>query len=110
MREAQKRHYEANKELYKKRAIAHSKKVMKEKQEYICSYLRDHPCVDCDEADIIVLEFDHRDRTNKRFNIGCLKGWSLQTLKVEVAKCDVRCANCHRRKTYQEHGGYRLKQ
>jgi hypothetical protein len=106
---AQKRHYEQNKEVYKQRAREHDKKVKEEKQEYIRSYLKEHPCIDCGEADIVVLEFDHREPAEKRFNIGCLKGWSLKTVQAEVAKCDVRCANCHRRKTYREHNGYRLR-
>jgi hypothetical protein len=64
-------------------------------------YKADRGCADCTEKDPIVLEFDHRDPARKSFNIGnCTKsGWSLERLLQEVAKCDVVCANCHRRRT-----------
>lgn len=72
-----------------------------ENMTYISSYLKTHPCVDCGEKDIIVLEFDHRG--NKKYGIANMRdNYSLKTVKDEVAKCDVRCANCHRRKTAKE--------
>jgi hypothetical protein len=55
-------------------------------------------------ADLIVLEFDHR--CDKSFNIGeaAARGFGLSRIASEILKCDVRCANCHRRKTYRERG------
>ncbi len=75
--------------------------------EYVCKYLQEHPCVDCNESDIVVLEFDHV-RGTKVQNIAtlCARGSSLATLKLEIDKCEVRCANCHRRVTAQR-GGWR---
>lgn len=72
------------------------------KRDWIAGYLANHPCVDCGEPDPIVLEFDHV-RGEKRFNIAdaVSKGVSLDTMIAEVAKCEVRCANCHRRVTYR---------
>jgi len=66
--------------------------------KYIAEYLRQHPCVDCGEDDIVVLEFDHV-RGKKRGAISVLKRYSLKAVKEEIEKCEVRCANCHRRKT-----------
>jgi hypothetical protein len=60
--------------------------------------------VACGEADPVVLEFDHRDpaekaeRVSRLVSIGC----SLARLRAEIEKCDVRCANCHRRRTAQQ--------
>lgn len=61
-------------------------------------------CADCHEKDPIVLEFDHRDRTAKRFDLGDATrlGMSLTKLLDEAAKCDVVCANCHRRRTAKQ--------
>jgi hypothetical protein len=55
-------------------------------------------CVDCGERDMLVLEFDHigdkRGQVSQMvFNV------SLATLKREIAECEIRCCNCHRRVT-----------
>tara|TARA_Y100000310_G_scaffold279517_1_gene298686 strand:- start:16779 stop:17228 length:450 start_codon:yes stop_codon:yes gene_type:complete len=72
---------------------------------WVVVYLKDHPCADCGEADPIVLEFDHV-RGSKRKNVAHMipNGYSLRAVQQEVAKCEVRCANCHRRKTAKERG------
>jgi len=61
-----------------------------------------HPCVDCGECDPIVLQFDHT--RGKKFNIGDAgrKGLSLPVVLREISKCEVRCANCHQRKTARD--------
>jgi hypothetical protein len=58
-------------------------------------------CCVCGEADPIVLEFDHKDQSTKSFTIGQVakNGWGLAKIMSEVEKCDVICANCHRRRT-----------
>jgi len=77
--------------------------------EKIADYLADHPCVDCGETDLRCLEFDHRDRKTKTAGISFLlrdaRSWSV--LLGEIDKCDVRCANCHRRKTAAEINSWR---
>ena len=67
----------------------------------LASYLRDHPCVDCGESDIRCLDFDHRDPQEKLANVGTLvfTHVSWERVEREIAKCDVRCANCHRKRT-----------
>ena len=62
-------------------------------------YLLKHPCVDCGEKDILVLEFHHLDRSKKRGTVGSLLQLSLDTVKKEIDKCCALCANCHRRRT-----------
>lgn len=65
---------------------------------YLIDFFKTHPCSDCGETDPMVLEFDHlRD---KSFNVAKgVRDRSWQALKAEIAKCDVVCANCHRRRT-----------
>jgi hypothetical protein len=66
--------------------------------QLIVDYLRAHPCVDCGEADVMVLDFDHLG--DKLFSISRgIRGRSLQALLYEMAKCEVVCANCPRRRT-----------
>jgi len=102
-----------------KRRYHHRTKVLKQawqpfKNEYkdrnrifIADYLKRHPCVDCGEKDILVLEFDHV-RGVKRASLSFLvnRAASLESLQREIAKCDVRCANCHRRKTAKQLGWF----
>ena len=38
-------------------------------REQVFQYLIDHPCIECGERDIIVLEFDHRTQHTKRFDV-----------------------------------------
>ena len=63
-------------------------------------YLNNHPCVDCGEDDPVVLEFDHVFDT-KTANISDLvkTNHCWNTIIKEIQKCEVRCANCHRRIT-----------
>ena len=62
-------------------------------------------CVDCGERDIRVLEFDHV-RGKKVANISTLAttGSCWRRIAEEIAKCEIRCANCHRRKTFEQFG------
>lgn len=66
--------------------------------EYILDYFKTHPCADCGESDPIVLEFDHvKDKVKEVSKLR--RANSLDRVKLEIDKCEVRCANCHRRKT-----------
>ena len=70
-------------------------------------HLEIHPCLVCGESDPIVLEFDHRDSSTKHIEICEMSTRSLQTIAAEIAKCDVLCANCHRRRTAKQQGWYK---
>jgi hypothetical protein len=85
-----------------KRQREHEKIVKLAKRQYVTDYLLAHPCVDCGEKDIIVLEFDHV-RGDKKYNVSNLimQSYGLNTLITEIEKCEVRCANCHRRITHK---------
>jgi len=65
-----------------------------------------NPCVDCGESDPRVLDFDHIN--TKRHNVSTLlrKEYSWESILEEAARCQVRCANCHRKKTAIEQNHY----
>lgn len=67
-------------------------------------YYESHPCVDCGEPDPVV-----HVRGQKMFNVSeaAHKGFGIERIEAEIAKCDVRCCNCHRRKTAQRGNWYR---
>lgn len=73
----------------------------------IMSHLQANPCVDCGENDPIVLEFDHIEPAQKYRTISNMKSYPVDKIQSEIAKCEVRCANCHRRKTAIQFGWYR---
>lgn len=59
----------------------------------------------CGESDPIVLDLHHRDPESKSQRLrgrgrGLWAKLSYEEIAVELEKCDVLCANCHRRKTY----------
>lgn len=71
-------------------------------------YLRAHPCMRCGEADWRCLDLHHRDPTEKHRALRAPKqlsrnrggSWRLvpfRDMDAEFAKCDVLCANCHRK-------------
>lgn len=75
----------------------------------VWDYLLLHPCVDCGETDPIVLDFDHLSDKDSGISVLVNNASSVQTLQAEIAKCSVRCANCHRRKTAQDGNYWRFK-
>lgn len=93
--------YTNNTDLQKKRSKISKNKIRLECRVNIMLYLREHPCIDCGNPDIEVLEFDHRDPTAKEFAVSDFfnRGANWQRVLSEIEKCDVRCANCHRKKS-----------
>lgn len=60
-------------------------------------------CVDCGyRGNPAALHFDHRDPMDKQFKIANNMERSLQSLLAEIAKCEVRCANCHSIRSQRE--------
>ena len=97
-------HYDRNIQYYVEKARIRTKEAKALHREKLLAYLVSHPCVDCGEADFVCLEFDHV-RGEKIGNIAEMIGdYAWTKIEAEIAKCDVRCANCHRRKTSKQYG------
>lgn len=97
-------HYLANKPDYIRRAIAQVSRQRAQNRREIFAYLQAHPCTDCGDRDVLVLEFDHREPHRKWKAIALLANKRWPRVLAEIEKCDVRCVNCHRRKTAQQFG------
>jgi len=80
-------------------------------RQYAWEYLCTHPCTQCGESDPMVLEFHHREGSEKDMAVGYMvsAGYSIPRIQSEIDKCDVLCANCHRRVTMKERGWFRGK-
>ena len=104
-REYQSKWFKDNRVTQRKRVRKNNDAYRLRDRKFIWEYKLSHPCVDCGEADPIVLDFDHRDPSAKKFNISARLGLSsLESLVTEIEKCDIRCANCHRRRTFFQFG------
>lgn len=103
-----KKHYSKNVEKYCKRARTSNPAAKKRNREFIISYLLEHSCVDCEETDIVVLDFDHVIG-EKRETVSTMarSPYSIKSIKEEIGKCEIRCANCHRRRHSKENGFYK---
>jgi len=69
-------------------------------------YLSTKSCVDCGEKDPVVLDFDHKDPRTKFKTVARMRAghYSWESVYAEIVKCEVRCSNCHRRKSYVQFG------
>jgi hypothetical protein len=96
--------------LGKEKAVLRNKRNIKNNQNLMFSYLQDKQCKDCNESDILVLEFDHRDPKFKQGSISELISSGLTWNKIlkEIDKCDIVCANCHRKRTMKQFGWYKF--
>ena len=88
-------HYHKNPEAYKARTKISNAKARQALRMMVIEYLLQHPCIDCGNKDIRVLEFDHIAGT-KSFDVGSMASFKKDVMMDEIAKCVVRCGNCHK--------------
>ena len=93
-------YYAVNADVQKAQVKKYTKAKVEEIHEWLGEYLLSHPCVDCGNTDVLVLEFDHIN-DDKEDNVSRMiyRQLSLDKVKAEVSKCEVRCVNCHRKIT-----------
>jgi hypothetical protein len=107
-REYDREYWEKNKDKKGgvKREHANANRIIKRK--YIIDVLKKSSCCDCNNSDWRVLEFDHRDRETKSFNIADSTSYSIDRIQEEIDKCDIVCANCHNIRTIEQRGYYKF--
>lgn len=61
-------------------------------------------CSVCGEDHPATLDFDHRDGADKVVDLSHMVHfkWSKKKIMLEIAKCDVLCSNCHRKRHWKE--------
>lgn len=72
--------------------------------KWLDDFKRTQQCKLCSENHPACMDFHHRDPSIKQGNITELvrRGCSRETILKEITKCDVLCANCHRKFHYKE--------
>jgi soluble cytochrome b562 len=94
---ASKRHYLANKVKYLER----NKRYRRSIQGFVHTLKESSACVDCKiKYPYYVMDFDHLGDKLDGVNYLMATG-RIGALKREIKKCEVVCANCHRKRTYQ---------
>lgn len=91
--------------------MAERQTIHRQKIHSIINAHKDQPCTDCGVClPVDVMELDHvrgaKLFTIAQWNKGALpreKGQSREdAIRNEIAKCDVRCPNCHKLRHYYE--------
>lgn len=102
-RDCQRAWYLENRAEHQANVNANTDRYRKRNADLVLEYLRTHPCADCGEADPLVLEFDHvRDKDQA---VSRLKSSGAPPrLMAEIDKCEVRCVNCHLKRTATQFG------
>ena len=100
-REYGRKHYLKNKAYYiekSDRAIANLRRRLRELKSSI-------GCSKCQEKHPACLQFHHRDKNNKSFEIcDAVFTRSWKKIEEEMAKCDILCANCHAKEHFKLNG------
>jgi len=101
------RHYEKNrrcrsKDERKRANYRYNDKNVTQRRAYFIELLGGK-CLNCPVTDRRLLCFDHVDPNTKKFQMSgsSLARRSLESIKEEVAKCQLLCHNCHFLKTLE---------
>lgn len=100
-------HYRQNTAYYVRKAAVRKERNRKAARKLSKELRSRSPCPDCERTyPWYVMQFDHI-RGEKHDNVANLvsAGRELHTIKTEIAKCQIVCANCHAIRTYLRAGG-----
>jgi len=99
--QSQREYYADNSDRIKEQVT----KRRKANRARIRKYLNEVKSKECSDCGFVYpphcMDFDHL--SDKHFNVSeaASGNYSLETIKAEVAKCEVVCSNCHRERTHQ---------
>jgi hypothetical protein len=107
-RDCYRAYFRARSERHRHQVEAARRDRRKKARAFVADYLRVQSCTDCGEADPLVLEFHHLQE--KKGNVADMvrAGSSIRLLRRELGNCRVLCANCHRTRTAESRGSWRL--
>lgn len=78
---------------------ARNRRIAEDINRKLFEYKLERGCADCGERDPTVLEFDHVDGKTQAVSTMARYALRWPRILLELERCDVVCANCHRRRT-----------
>lgn len=90
-----KQHYAANRERYNSYTRAYRAKI----RDKLQALKESIGCQLCPETDPVCLDFNHLGEKKDNISDMARAGYSWQEIVDEIAKCQLLCANCHRKYT-----------
>lgn len=93
--ESSRRHYQKNRVTRR----AEIKRRMQSAIHFVQGYKAASSCLKCGESTPCCLDFHHRNPSIKLAEVTTMprRGCSIRNIVTEIEKCDVLCANCHRK-------------
>jgi hypothetical protein len=93
-----------NNSAYKASQAETKKRLRKERRKWFQDLKKTLKCNRCPETDWRVLDFHHKDPSQKDWEVANMvrSRWSQKRILAEIDKCEVLCANCHRREHWDE--------
>jgi len=89
---------------HKEEVIERRKRQQTEIKRWYVDYKSTLRCMICGESHPACLQFHHRNREGKSFNVAdmAMRPSSKKRLLSEIEKCDVLCINCHAKLHWRE--------
>ena len=88
-RECFRAYFRARGDRHRKQSRAAQERRLASRRSYVFAYLDSHPCVDCGEDDLRVLDFDHVEPRVSYVADLVRRCASQEELAAEVARCEV---------------------
>ncbi len=92
-REYHKMWYQKNRKHRINQIIEYKKRIF----EWVKRYKEERGCKYCGEKFWACLEFHHKNKDKEFIISNARNGSGFSRLKKEIEKCDIVCANCHRK-------------
>lgn len=97
-------YYNENREKQLMLALLRKRRYKEERRKFIEGLKYNKPCMDCKKIfPPWIMDFDHREGALKVGSISRMAVTdtsNFEKIKIEIAKCDLVCANCHRQRTH----------
>jgi len=82
----------------KEQVRSQEKDRLEAKRKWVAEIKSNHGCRECDEDDPRCLDFHHTGDKSENVSTMVWDDASKESLRDEISKCVVLCANCHRKK------------